>query len=263
MTARLRYHDLDLALLTGRWMITPQSSQSSLASSPTSLTRRVFDLLVIVTIAAGLLALAGQVASQRGREEATPLANSLDGNQLPDTPELQLLLPLEQFGMVLTREHVEGHSEQALVALEQRCAEVLTAADEWVLSLVVSSEEEQLLNSLVGTESLPGPLDQPKTSVRLFPLTQPTGRAGVRGITPTGHPVTPAVESSQTAKQNMGEREQEEQSPSDDSGSGALAGRRLICWGFIVSDGAGGHTVWFARPREKLPRSVLQEGHVP
>ena len=240
------------------------SPQSPMASSPTSLTRRVFDLLVIVTIAGGLLGLAWRVARERGRQEAAPLASSLAGGQLPETPELQLLLPLEKFGMVLTREPVEGDSQQALAALEQRCTEVLAAADEWVLSLAVSPEEQQLLDSLVGAEPLPGPLDQHMTSVRLFPLTQPTGRAGIRGIMPTSVPLTPAlsppVESSQNVTPIVAEREQR---PQGDSGTGAAAGRRLICWGFIVSDGAGGHTVWFARPREKLTPSDSQKGHAP
>ncbi len=243
----------------------------------------MFDLLVIVSIASGLLGLAWALARERGRKEAAPLAASSTGPQLSEAPELQLRLPLEKFGMVLTREHVEGNSQQALAALDQRCTEVLAAADEWVLSLAVSPEEQQLLDSLIGTEPLAWDEDGERVVFRsakghpfaerkatlwqLFPLTQPTGRAGIRGVIPTSVPLTPAlsptVESLQNVTPNVGEREQEEQSPSDDSGSSAAAGRRLICWGFIVSDGGDGHTLWFARPREKLPRSVSQKGHAP
>ena len=62
--------------------------------------RRVFDLLVIIGIACGLLGLAWQV----GRESLPPLARSSAELAHPDTPELQLLLPLERIGMVLSRE---------------------------------------------------------------------------------------------------------------------------------------------------------------
>ena len=202
------------------------------APSPTgstvSTTRRVFDLLVIVVIACGLLGLAWRVAREGGRTDEEPKGSlSATDPPMPESPELQLLLPLEKFGMVLTRQHVDGHSEQALAVLDQRCQEVLAAADDWVLSLAVSPEEQQLLDSLVGTEPLPGSSNQSPPLAQLYPLTQPTGRAGIR------------------------------------DGSGAAAGRRLICWGFIVSDGADGYSVWFAQPREKLPRSVSREGHAP
>ncbi len=245
-------------------MISPPPLVTS-ASPP----RRVFDLLVIVAVAGGLLGLAWQVARQRGRVEAAPLGSPLAGatSPLPETPELQLKLPIEKFGMVLTRQHVEGDSVQALAALDQRCREVLASSDEWVLSLAVSPEEQQLLDSLTGTEPLPGPPDLPWPSAQLFPLTQPTGRVGIRVSTSMGGPLTPALsptmESSPPAEPTVGEREQKEQSPVDATGSGAVAGRRLICWGFIVSDGAEGHTVWFAQPREKWPRSAARESHAP
>ena len=262
---------------------------------PASPRRRVFDLLVIVVIACGLLGWAWQVARERGRVAEAPRESSLTGAtpSLPESPQLQLLLPLEKFGMVLTRQHVEGSSEQALAALDQRCREVLASADEWVLSLAVSPEEQQLLDSLAKTEplsdieaatsvvfrsakerpfaerqsTLPGPSDPSKPSAHLFPLTQPSGRAGVRDQASRGGSLTPALsptmESSQSPEPNVGAREQKEQSPKAATDTSAVAGRRLICWGFIVSDGAEGHTVWFAQPREKVPRSVLREGHAP
>ena len=262
------------------------NSSAHPVTAPPSPQRRVFDLLVIVAVACGLLGLAWKVARERGRVEEASLESPLSGAtpSLPESPELPLLLPLEKFGMVLTRQPVEGDSERALAALDQQCREVLASADEWVLSLAVSPEEQQLLDSLVGTEPLPEieastsvvfrsakerPFAERKAtltgpSVRLFPLTQPTGRAGVRGDVPRGGPLTPAlsppVESSPKAEPTGGEREQ---SPSSGTVPGAVAGRRLICWGFIVSDGAEGYTVWFAQPREKLPRSVSREGHAP
>ncbi len=266
--------------------------QPSVLTSTASPQRRVFDLLVIVVIASGLLGLAWKVARERGRVEEASLESPLSGAtpSLPESPELPLLLPLEKFGMVLTRQPVEGDSERALAALDQQCREVLACADEWVLSLAVSPEEQQLLDSLVATEPLPWdgesvvfrsakerPFAERKATIQaerkatltnpsaqLYPLTQPTGRAGIRGMTPLGGPLTPAlsppVESSPKAESNGREREQ---GPSSGTVTGAAAGRRLICWGFIVSDGAGGHTVWFAQPREKLPRSVAREGHAP
>ncbi len=258
-------------------MTTPPSTVTAPPASPK---RRVFDLLVIVAVACGLLGLAWQVARERGRVEEAPLESPLAGDapSLPETPELLLTLPLEKFSMLLTRQHVEGDSERALAALDQQCREVLAFADEWVLSLAVSPEEQQLLDSLVGTEPLSGeggsvvfrsvkdrPVAERKaTLAQLFPLTQPTGRAGIRGIAPTGGSLTPAlsppVESSPKAVPIMREREQ---SPRSVPVAGALVGRRLICWGFILSDGAEGYTVWFALPRAKLPRSVAREGHTP
>lgn len=244
--------------------------QSPLTCSPTSLTRRVFDLFVIVAIAGGLLGLAWNLASERGRKAAAMLAASSPGTPLPETLERPLLIPLEKSGMVLTREHVDGPAEQALAALDQRCREVLATDDEWVLSLAVSPEEQQLLDSLVLAEPLPGPHAPLASSAQLFPLHRPAGRAGVRErvtygarlaliITPpeiTPPEITPPVAPSA--------REPKQPAPFQaEAGSGAAAGRRLICWGFIVSDGAGGHTVWFARPRDKLARSVSQKGHVP
>lgn len=236
--------------------------------SPTSFTRRVFDLLVIVAIAAGLLGLAWWVARDRGRKGAAPLATSVPDTPGPETPELQLLLPLEKFGMVLTREHVDGRAEQAVTALDQRCRKVLAAADEWVLSLAVSPEEQQLLDSLDQVEPLPGPPGSFASSAQLFPLHRPTGRAGVRQSAVEGALLAPAliptIKPSLAVEPSAGEREQLEPAPAkEESASAAPAGRRLICWGFIVSDGAEGHTVWFARPRDKLPRSVSQKGHAP
>jgi hypothetical protein len=240
--------------------------------------RRVFDLLVIVVIACGLLGLAWRVTRERLQVEEVSRGSPLAGGSLPspETPELSLTLPLEKYGMGLTRQHVEGDSQQALAALDQQCREVLASAEEWVLSLAISPEEQQLLDSLGGLKPLPDIEAVPRvgsrsaserpfaprkaTLAQLYPLTQPTGRAGVREMTPQGGPISPSVKSSPTAASNGRESGQ---SPQDDPGSGAVAGRRLICWGFIVSDGAGGHTVWFAQPREKLPRSVSREGHAP
>lgn len=193
----------------------------------TSPLRRLLDLLVITAIVVGLLGLAWRVARQRGLEKTAPHSTSITSPSLPNSPELQLQIPLEKFGMQLTREPVAGDAQQAIADLERKCEEVLASADEWVLSLVVSPEEQKLLDSLAATEPLTGPFTQFTSSVQLFPLTLPTGRAGVR------------------------------------SGSGAPVGRRLICWGFIAAEGKQGQTVWFARPREKLPRTISPEGHAP
>ena len=182
-------------------------------------------MLVIVAIAVGLLGLAWRVAGERGLDKAAPPSPLITSPTLPDSPELQI--PLEKFGMRLTREPVAGEAQQAITDLERKCDEALASADEWVLSLAVSPEEQQLLDSLAATEPLTRPFTQLTSSVQLFPLTQPTGRAGVR------------------------------------SGSGDAVGRRLICWGFIAAEGKQGQTVWFARPREKLPRTISPEGHAP
>ncbi len=193
----------------------------------TSHLRRLFDTLVIVAIAVGLLGLAWRVAGERGLDKAAPPSPLITSPTLPDSPELPLHFPLEKLGMQLTRESVAGDAQHAIADLERKCEEVLASADEWVLSLAISLEEQQLLDSLAGTEPLTGPFTQLSSTVQLFPLTQPTGRAGVR------------------------------------SGSGAPVGRRLICWGFIAAEGTERQTVWFARPREKLPRTISPEGHAP
>lgn len=184
---------------------------------------------MIVAIAGGLLGLAWNLARERGPEETAPLATSLTSPTLPRTPEIQLHLPLEKFGMLLTREPVAGDAQRAIAGLERQCGEVLASSDEWVLSLAVCEEEQQLLDSLTGSEPIVGELNQSSTTTQLYPLTHPTGRAGIR----------------------IG------------SGAGAAAGRRLICWGFIAAEGTESQTVWFARPRVKLPRTSSPEGHAP
>ena len=192
--------------------------------------RRVLDLLVIVALAGGLLWLAGQVAGERQTPQS-PVADSLPSDPAnAELPELQLLLPLERIGMVLSQETILGDPQSAMDHLDQKCREALASPDDWGLSLVVSEEEQRLLDATAAHESpladLPESIPQ---GTRLYPLDSPPGRVGVREAT----------------------------------GAGAGTVRRLLCWGFILSAGADSHTVWFARPREKFPRSDSRESPAP
>ncbi len=190
--------------------------------------RRLFDFLAIVTVAVVLLALAwqfGQVASQ------TPIARgdvpTAAVESLADSPDLQLRLPLERIGMELSQEALPGDSAEAVALLERRCREVLAEADQWVLSLAISDEERQLLNSIADVSPVISQAGEAESPLPLFPLQHPTGRVGVREF-------------------------------SSRVGDAASQGRRLLCWGFILGEGTDAQTVWFARPREKLPGAGSQ-----
>ena len=187
----------------------------------------MFDLLVIVMVAVGLLGIAWKLAQSDAPLEQPPLISVDD--TLPNSDELQLLLPLERIGMVLSQESIAGDAQVAIDHLEQKCRMVLATPDEWVLSLSVSDEEQRLLEATqdgtpipLGQESLP-------SGTKIYPLVSPTGRVGIQEAT----------------------------------GPGALLGRRLLCWGFTLSEGVDTQTIWFARPREKLPPSGSREGLAP
>ena len=284
-------------------------------------TRRVFDLLVIVGLACGLLSLAWQLAVHR-----QPLAvpRSAADSVLPDTPELQLLLPLERSGMVLSRESVPGGSQLAIEHLERKCREVFAESDSWVLSLAVSDEERRLLEQINGVSPISCDSNPGSAETRLYPLTHPTGRMGIR----VSVPHVAQVKQFTTEARRHGERQvsgesawsaepfQRRNTTRDESaplfamravrhsleprtalrsqffsvppclrgksrldgqptwrlhalgilepaGPGAAPGGRLLCWGFILSEGTESQTVWFARPREKLPPSAPREGPAP
>lgn len=189
-------------------------------------TRRVFDLCVIVGLACGLLALAWQVAPRPQTPSSTMFAAD---SALPDTPELQLFLPLERSGMVLSRESVPGGSQLAIDSLERKCREVLAESNLWVLSLAVSDEERQLLERIDDASPLTFDSAPGSSEPGIYPLTHPTGRMGIR----------------------------------EPASAGAAPGRRLLCWGLIMSEGTESQTVWFVRPREKLPTSAPREGSAP
>ncbi len=191
--------------------------------------RRLLDLLVIVALAGGLLWLAWLVAKERSVPPPAPLTTATPAPALSDPTELKLLLPLERIGMVLSRESIPGEAPLAIDHLEQRCRAVLASSEEWVLSLAVSEDEQQLLDAIAGAAALPVEQASLPGQTRLYSLSSPTGRVGTREAT----------------------------------GEGALPGRRLLCWGFVLSEGTDEQTVWFARPREQLPRSGSREGHTP
>ena len=91
--------------------------------------RRVLDLLVIVALAGGLLWLAGQVAGERQTPQS-PVADSLPSDPAnAELPELQLLLPLERIGMVLSQETILGDPQSAMDHLDQKCREPSSPPD--------------------------------------------------------------------------------------------------------------------------------------
>jgi len=185
--------------------------------------RRLFDFLAIVIVALVLLGLAwqvGQVASQTPGPRTAPPLNEFD--HLVDGTDLELRLPLERFGMELTCEATPGAPDLAMARLEEQCRQVLTEADSWVLSMAVSAQELAILEQIkvavpAETRSITG-----EDRYSIFLLNTPTGLACVCEY--AGRP-----------------------------GKADSPARRLLCWGFILAEGTDSQTVWFARPREKLP----------
>lgn len=184
--------------------------------------RRLFDFLAIVIVALVLLGLAwqvGRVTSQTPVSQDDILSAAVESVGI--TPEIQLLLPLERIGMELSQEAIPENSKKAVAYLEGRCREVLAHADQWVLSLAISEEERQLLNSIAEVTPVTSEAGPGTSPLAIFPLSHPTGRVGVREFNSL-------------------------------PGDAASPARRLLCWGFILGEGTDAQTVWFARPREKL-----------
>ena len=185
--------------------------------------RRLFDFLAIVIVALVLLGLAwqvGQVTSQTPGPRTAPPLNEID--HLVDGTDLELRLPLERFGMELTREAVPGAPNLAMARLEEQCRQVLTEADSWVLSLAVSAQELAILEQIKVAVPAETRISTGEVRYSTFRLNTPTGQACVREY-------------------------------AGRSGEADSSARRLLCWGFILGEGTDSQTVWFASPREKLP----------
>lgn len=188
--------------------------------------RRLIDFVAIVAIAAILLGLAWSIQPREVSGGASRSAAAVDQSQIP---ELQLRLPLGQMGIELSRDELSGDSSVALERLEQKCRDVLAESDSCVLSLVVSDEERRLLDSIAGVSPLLPESSRGETRRAIYPLTQPFGRVGVVEFDSSQGGTAPAV-------------------------------RRVLCWGFVLSRGSDSQTVWFASPRDKLPKV---EPHLP
>lgn len=181
--------------------------------------RRIVDFLVIVIMAAGLLAVAWHLSTSPADRKLPPYQVNVESEHKRTglgLPELPLLVPIENIGMSLSREAVPGTAQHGVAHLEQRCREVLSVEATWVLPLVVTPEEQRLLDST--SAASPDSVTNVSPHAILYSLRSPTTRIGVRG------PV----------------------------GEGAATGRRLLCWGFIAAEGTEQQTVWFARPRQNL-----------
>ena len=184
--------------------------------------RRLFDFLAIVIVALVLLGLAWQVGQVTSQTPVSPVDASSAVEHLADIPDLQLRLPLERFGMEMTRESIPGNPDRAIKHLEGLCRDVLDEADNWVLSLAMTEDEKAVLKSIPEASPLDSRTGSRGWRSTMFSTTSPAGRACVReSITRSGDTASP--------------------------------GRRLLCWGFILGEGTDAQTVWFARPREKLP----------
>jgi len=184
---------------------------------------RLFDFLAIVIVAWILLGLAwqvGRVTSRTPGPRTAPPLNEID--QLVDETDLQLRLPLERFGMEMTREAVPGTADLAMAHLEEQCRQVLTEADSWVLSLAVSEQELAVLEQIKAATPLETRISPGEVRYSTYRVNSPTGRACVREY-------------------------------AGRSGEADSSARRLLCWGFILGAGTDSQTVWFVRPREKLP----------
>lgn len=185
--------------------------------------RRLFDFLAIVTVAVVLLGLAWQVrqaTSQTPGSQNAPPAAEIDS--LVNGTDLQLRLPLNRFGMEMTREAIPGDSATAMVHLDELCSQILAEADSWVLSLAVSEQELAVLEQIRSASPLETRISSGEVRYSIYRLHTPAGRACVR--------------------EHVAQR-----------GEADSSAQRLLCWGFILGEGTDSQTVWFARPREKLP----------
>ena len=185
--------------------------------------RRLFDFLAIVTVAVVLLGLAwqvGQVTSQTPGSPSAPPSAEIDN--LVNRSDLQLRLPLNRFGMEMTREAIPGDSAIAMAHLDELCRQIVAEADSWVLSLAVSEQELAVLEQIQSATLLETRISSGEVRYSIYRLHTPAGRACVR--------------------EHVAQR-----------GEADSLAQRLLCWGFILGEGTDSQTVWFARPREKLP----------
>jgi hypothetical protein len=241
---------------------------------------RVFDLLAIATVAVAILWIAWM--STRGQKAPAP-------PNMPALPELDLQLPIAREGMLLSKVSVRGDRRQALEQLQRMCWDVVE--QQAVLPLEIDDEERRLLayctpDSRVTAPPAGSPLppgeglgvrdfaqpvpttDQPINSSAgpmvinhaIYRQPQDEGLIAVRETVLSTS--TPAV--ANPHPQHLSQRERgagtEDQRPAGDPS--AVIGRRVVCWGFVVSDGASGHSIWFARPALSLPTASL-EGSAP
>lgn len=202
---------------------------------------KLVDLLVIVVVAAGLLYGAWSLA--RSPEHAVPT------QVLPELPELQPQLSVAGQGMTLTKESVSGTRQQANEVLRSRCVEVLQSRN-WVLPLEITEDEQEMLSRCTpdfrrAQERIPE-----EHAIYSMP-----GQAGLIGIRES------VVRESTSATANR-HPQPLSQGEWRAAGQGAANGRRVVCWGLVVSDGASGHSIWFARPALSLPAASL-EGSAP
>ena len=237
---------------------------------------RVFDLLAIATVAVAILWIAWM--STRSQSAQTPPT-------MPALPELDLQLPIAGKGMLLSKESVPGDRRQALGQLHQMCLKVLE--QQVVLSLEIGAEERRLLeyctpDSRVTAPPAGAPLppgeglgvrdfaqpvpttDQPINSSAgpmvinhaIYRLPQDEGLIAVRETVLSAS--TPAVANPHLQPLSPGERGAGIVNETHAGDLSAVIGRRVVCWGFVVSDGASGHSIWFARPALSLPTASLE-----
>lgn len=184
---------------------------------------RVLDVLAIATICGLLLIVIW-------RNTQAPGTASVPTNSNSTLRDINLELPIADQGMLLTKDSIPGNQQAALVSLQQKCESVLSRAQEWVLPLDIREEEQRHLALCRDEARLHSTVSIPGCAIYIMPQ-----RAGLIGVR------EPATESTRVP--------------------GTVTGRRVICWGFVVSDGANGHSLWFARPALSLPAAT--KGTVP
>lgn len=189
------------------------------------------DLLLIALVATGLLYVAWTLTG--------PLARSVPETNVasqPELPELQPQLPIAGQGMVLSKVSTVEDRQQATDILRRSCVEVLQD-DRWILPLEVSREEAEQLARCVPESQLTD-IDLLRGHA-IYRLPEKLGLIGVR----EGEP---------------GARSEAEEGRHKSVSPDAAIGRRVICWGFVVSDGADRCSVWFVRPSLSLPATSLE-----
>ncbi len=181
--------------------------------------RRFGDLMGIATIGLVLVAVAGRLA-WRGSDD---FAVQHPPVVAEESPSHWVGLPAQ--GVEVTRQSVPGDHAAAVALLDRLCDEALQRPHDWVLSLAPSSTEDELLKTAQQSAPLPLAGRRDAHLTQIYPLANPLGRVGV--------------------------------ATNGTSGNSAAA-PRVICWGFVLSQADEGHTVWFARPRDRIARSPSQ-----
>lgn len=183
--------------------------------------RRVVDLLAIVAVAFGLLFVAWRqvhvphaTKSPTARGAPPPAVVGLPSNFQP------LFVRNE---MYMTNWFAPGTREAAIASLQRACSDVLKDSRGKILPLEVNAAETEMLGQCRESARITSASANPDTAIYALPIQ--AGLIGVRF------------------------HDSYRLSPTNTSAPNAALGHRVICYGYVTSQGTSGHTIWFFRHR--------------